>query len=268
MEPELFYSLSQMPFMKATRLKSLYETEDFRSIQERLQYLIDNKGIGVFTGNPGTGKTSAIRSFAEKLNTSLYKVIYIQMTSISATEFFRQIAYSLGLDPGFRKSDIFAQVQEEITYLSKEKRCTPVIIVDEAQYLKQEIFRDLVMLLNFEMDSKDHCALILSGLSALNGLLGKSINEALRQRIIINYHAIGLSKEELRPYVQFVLDACGTRENIFSANALEAAYSNSQGSLRKLNRILSLSLIQGASTEERPISAETIRLACRDMDLS
>ena len=46
--------------------------------------------------------------------------------------------------------------QEEITCLAKDKRCLPVIIVDECQLLKQEILRDLVLLMNCEMDSRDN----------------------------------------------------------------------------------------------------------------
>jgi type II secretory pathway predicted ATPase ExeA len=40
-----------------------------------------------------------------------------------------------------------------------------VIIVDEAQFLKNSILDDLRIIFNFEMDSKDYSVLILAGQS-------------------------------------------------------------------------------------------------------
>lgn len=264
----IYYALTQPPFLKNTQLPGLFQSEEVLEIKGRLNYLIQNRGVGVFTGEAGSGKTSIIREFVRSLNPSLYHCIYIQMTSVSSAELFRQIARGLGLDPGSRKSDIFRQVQDEISRLAAGKGCTPLIIIDEAQYLRTESLRDLVMLLNFDMDSRDDCILILSGLNLLNAQLRKPVNEALRQRVIVNYHANGLTRKEAGQYVQYVLKACGTLEPLFSEEAIEAAYKNSQGSIRQLNRILSSCLKQGAAEKIRSITAETVRLACEEIDLS
>ena len=83
MEALLYYGLNQMPFLKGTKYKSLYRGEDTEQIESRLEYLKNTKGIGIITGNPGSGKTAAIREFTKKLNPALYKPIYIQMSSVS-----------------------------------------------------------------------------------------------------------------------------------------------------------------------------------------
>ena len=51
---------------------------------------------------------------------------------------------------------MYHQIQERIQTLVKDRRITPIIICDEAQYLRTGILNDLKMLLNFEMDSKDY----------------------------------------------------------------------------------------------------------------
>ena len=268
MDIRAYYGLTKIPFVKGTELKNLFETQDRKEVTGRLGYLMNAKGVGVVTGNPGTGKTSIVREYVKNMNPSLYKTVYVKMTSVSSSEFFRQIAYGLGLDPAYRKADVFKQVQEEITYLAKDKRCLPVIIVDECQLLKQEILRDLVLLMNYEMDSRDNCIVVLLGLGALNGMLNKAINEALKQRIIVNYHMDGLRYDEISSYIKHVLKECGSEDPIFTEGAIEAAYGNCQGSVRKLNRILHLAMQEGMNRDVQQIDAEIVKTAWEEMDLS
>lgn len=96
MEPKVFYGLKSMPFMKESKYSKPYLSEDVKNMTDRLNYLKKVKGIGVFTGPPGSGKTSIVEGFAKKLNTSLYTVVYITMTTITSTEFLRQLAYAWG----------------------------------------------------------------------------------------------------------------------------------------------------------------------------
>ena len=267
MEPLIYYGLSQMPFQKGTQYKTLYKGEDALQIENRLEYLRSSKGIGVITGNPGSGKTAAIREFTKKLNPALYKPVYIQMSSVSINEFLKQLAVGLGLEPLYKKSDLFRQIQEEVQYQVNEKRCFPVVIVDEAHYLSQAILRDLVMLLNFEMDSKDCCILILCGTSLLARNLRQTANEALRQRIQVSYQMQGLSYGEAEQYIDHCLRQCGAKEPVFSEAAMEAAFKSSQGVVRKLNNLRTKALIEGANQEKRLIDAEIIKLAFEDGEL-
>ncbi|MGO5388261.1 AAA family ATPase [Catenibacterium mitsuokai] len=38
-----------------------------------------------------------------------------------------------------------------------------IIAIDEAQFLRKEILREFIMLMNFDYDSKDYCTLIFVG---------------------------------------------------------------------------------------------------------
>ena len=101
----------------------------------------------------------------------------------------------LGAQTAFRKTDNFKIIQDEINRLVLEKRQTPVIIIDEANYIGNAVLNDLKMLFNFEMDSKDR-AVLLSGLPQLNSTLRLSIHEPFRQRIVMNYNLEGMTKAE------------------------------------------------------------------------
>lgn len=96
-EPKLFYGLQKMPFQKETQYSRPFRSADMKEIENRLNYLKKTHGIGTIIGNPGTGKTASLREFVKTLNPSLFKVIYIQISSVSVIEFLRLIAEELGL---------------------------------------------------------------------------------------------------------------------------------------------------------------------------
>ena len=104
-------------------------------------------------------------------NTSLYKVVYSSLSTLTVNDFYRNLAAELGAQPAFRKTDNFKIIQDEINRLVLEKRQTPVIIIDEANYIGNAVLNDLKMLFNFEMDSKDRAVVLLSGLPQLNSTL-------------------------------------------------------------------------------------------------
>ena len=104
------------------------------------------------TGSPGLGKTTIIRNWVESLNQSANKVIYISLSTVTTQEFYRQLCNELGGEARYRKVDNFKEIQSAIRRYVIEKKMTPVIIFDEAQYMKSQILSDLKILFNFDMD--------------------------------------------------------------------------------------------------------------------
>ena len=57
------------------------------------------------------------------------------------------------------------------------------------------------MIFNFEMDSKDYAVLILVGQPVINDILSRTVHEALRQRIMVNYTFDGIEYEEVKNWI-------------------------------------------------------------------
>lgn len=252
------YGLTQHPFMKETIIKDPFKSRDFKQVSNRLKYMIDNRGVGVIIGSPGSGKTYAVRSFIQQLNTSMYKIIYIELTTINPIQFYRQLAGKLGYEPAFAKNVVYNQVKEGIENLMKSQRIQPVVIVDEAQDLKIEVLNEFKALLNFDMDSTSNMTLILMGTQALGHKLSREILMPLRQRILINYQFCGLDADEIKPYVEYRLKACGRSVPLFTDNAINAAYANSHNSIRSFNKLLTDALVQGANSNKDVITEEEV----------
>ncbi len=98
----LKYGLDYNPFIKNTN-KVFIETSEVKELNARLDFLIQTRGMGLVTGQPGLGKTSALRNYIEKLNPNNYKVIYISLSTLTVVEFYHLLAESLGNEPKYRK---------------------------------------------------------------------------------------------------------------------------------------------------------------------
>ena len=260
------YGLEFNPFLKNSK-EILVDTKEYKETLFRLDYLVKTKGFGLLTGSPGRGKTTAIRNWAANLNPSLYKVIYSSFSTLTPNDFYRNLVAELGAQPSFRKPDNFRIIQDEISRLSLEKRKTPVIIIDEANYINGAILNDLKILFNFEMDSRDRAAILLAGLPSLNSTLRLGIHEPLRQRIVMNYDLGGLTKEEGRTYVLDKLKGAGCSQPIFEENALEAILNAADGTPRVINKFCNASLLIVESNKASTINTDIVMQAINDTEL-
>ena len=82
-----YYGLSFNPFDKQmVKEKDAFESEDFRELTARLEYLKENRGIGGLTASPGRGKTFGRRCFWTTLNPNLYKGAYSGLVTVRGNE--------------------------------------------------------------------------------------------------------------------------------------------------------------------------------------
>lgn len=111
------YGLEFNPFLKNSK-EVLVETQEYKETIFRLNYLLATKGFGLLTGSAGRGKTTAVRSWASGLNSSLYKVVYSSLSTLTVNDFYRNLALQLGAQPAFRKQTTFGSYRKKLPGLS------------------------------------------------------------------------------------------------------------------------------------------------------
>lgn len=260
-----FYGLSHNPFDKhLLKKQEHFQSKDFKEMTARLNFLKEVRGFGVFTSAPGMGKSFCLKNFADTLPNSNYVVKYLCLSTITVHEFYKLLADLLGIDVKGGKTRIFKDIQDRVYYLLKEKRMPLILIIDEAQYLKDGILHDLKLLMNREYDSLNCFAIILSGEERLATTLNKPIHEALKQRVTVNYNFQGLSDLEISDYIQYKLALAGAAPSIITTGAIATINSLAYGRPRLVDKLMVDALSIGAQMEKQAIDNEVIMAAANN----
>ena len=65
------FGLTSQPLGKDAQ--QLWDDGPIAALKERFQWLLENPGVALLTGDPGVGKTSALRLIADGLNPHRYQ---------------------------------------------------------------------------------------------------------------------------------------------------------------------------------------------------
>src|ERR1700688_4009410 len=244
---ESFFGFKKTPFSDSPDAKQLFASQTWNQVKTRLEFLAQHHGVGLVTVEVGAGKSTAARVFTATLNSSLYKILYVHFTTGSALDLLRQIALTLDLEPAHFRGDLVRQISDAIVRLNQSKKQHPILICDEAHLLPYPALEQLPLLLNFDMDSSRYLTLLLIGQPLLRRTLSLQIHEPLRQRIAVQYHLEGLSREELDAYLAHQLKAAGIPQPLFDDTARQALYQATKGILRKVNKLALTALRLAAS---------------------
>lgn len=212
----------------------------------------------LITGEPGTGKTTLIRAFVDRLSQLSYQSFYVPLSTVNVLDFYRQLNYHLGGEPLYFKSTLFRSIQKAIKDFVIHTKKIPLIILDEAHLLRNENLFELQIITNFSMDSTDPAIFILAAQSHLTERLSRSILSSFAQRIQLKYHLIPLKKEEVEPYITHHLAIKGCQRSPFSQSAIEAIYKNTGGLPRLIGSLATKTMVLGSLQKAEVLTEEHV----------
>lgn len=259
------FGLTHYPFERTLQPDELFASAAAREAQARLAHLVELRGIGLVTGEVGSGKTSVCRQLAATLHPGLHRLFYVPLSTGNVMDMYKAIAWQLGLPVERNRAAAYRAIHTEVCRLAEESHIHPVLVVDEAQHLRNDVLEDLRLLTNYAMDSQPRLCLLFVGLTELRRRLAMAVHESLAQRIIVRYHLGGLTREEIAGYLQHRLRLAGTELTLFEPAAVQALAQASQGLPRKLNRIAHYALSAAALAKARQISAEHVQTAVEEV---
>jgi len=231
------FGLTGTPLGKSC--KALWDDGEFRNLNERFQWLLDSPGIGMITGEPGIGKTAALRQLSQSLNPHRYHVIYMAETDFGRVDIYRNLALSLGLEPSYRRAHLWRDIKAHVQQMVQNQQLLPVWIIDEAQNLPPEFFRDFPAFLNFAFDSKEMITVWFSGHPILSHTLDRIPYAALKSRIQTHIQLQPvIESERFCQLIDFALKQVGCQHQLLSDSGIELLRQTSRGLPRLAGRII------------------------------
>jgi len=231
------FGLSHAPLGKGTSVP--WDDGSLAHLAERFHWLLHSPGVGLITGEPGVGKTAALRHITKQLNPHRYLVLYQAETDFGRVDIYRGLARALGIEPNYRRAQLWRDIKQRIRELVDAKQTTPVWIIDEAQNLPSEFFRDLPAFLNFAFDSRDLISIWLVGHPSLAYTLERAPYAALASRIQVRVELKPvLQRERFAQLVAHAFKGAGATGTLLSDSGLEIVRQASKGLPRTAGTIL------------------------------
>ncbi|TRZ48128.1 MAG: DUF2075 domain-containing protein [Dehalococcoidia bacterium] len=265
---EEYWKLTEKPFENTPDPKFFYSSSNHEEALMRLYYVIkERKGAGLLTGEYGSGKTMLTRLIVRELScdANRYKLALIVNPSLSAEDFLKEIIYQLEGRYFEGTKFYILHAINDILYKSKEEDKDVIVIVDEAQAISnQEMFEELRLLLNFQLNDRFLLTLILVGQPELREKVNRL--PQLKQRLAISFHLNVLSPEDTESYIEHRCKIAGARQSLFSKEACRIIAHNSGGVPRKINTYCELSLMQAMIDKKKLVDEQIAEEAAEDIN--
>ncbi len=262
-----FFGLKEKPFNVTSDPNFLFLSRVHKEAFSHLLYGIkERKGFLEITGEIGAGKTTLCRALVNHLDANT-KSAFIFNSTLPDMQLFQTILEDFGLSIE-RKTKV-AMLRQFNNFLLEElsKNNNVVLIMDEAQNLKNSILEELRILSNLETEKEKLFQMILVGQPQLRDKINSPGLEQLRQRINVRFHITPLENDEVAEYIYHRLKVAGSRGDIIFSNlALGAIYKYSKGIPRIINKVCDKALLCAYVIETKHIDLSIVERCIQEIE--
>lgn len=205
------YGLKFNPFRPDVPVEALFTTPPVDAFLRRVEHGIADGGYVMVTGDPGTGKSAALRLLHKRLE-SVRDVIVgtIEHPQSRTMDFYREIGDLFGVPlaahnrwGGFKA--LRARWADHIT----STLTRPVLIIDEAQEALTPVFNELRVLASKELDSRQLLCVVFAGDARLVERFRSPdllpLGSRIRRRLVLDY----AQRDELLACLDHLLETAG-----------------------------------------------------------
>lgn len=205
------YGLKFHPFRPDVPVEALHATPAVDAFCKRVELTVGDGGFVMVTGEPGSGKSVALRLLAARLGTLRDVVVgRIEHPQSRLSDFYRELGdvFGVGFPPHNRWAG-FKSLRSRWNEHISTTLMRPVLIIDEAQEVLSSVFAELRALTSKDFDARSLLCVVFAGDGRLTERLRAPdmlpIGSRVRRRLVLD-HA---SRDELCACLDHLLDAAG-----------------------------------------------------------
>lgn len=252
------WGLRHAPFAVEEKSSQLHPIAVHREVLSMLDTTAALRGVMTLTGNPGTGKSTLIKTWIAALQPKRFVPILITQSSLSATGVLETILTKLGERPSFKRSSNLLTLEKHLADLDP---VTLVLVLDDAQNYPAAALEELRLLLGLGGRQRSAFCLILLGDDYLLGSLRLSVQRALFSRISAALNMPPLPREEIADYLNYHLSRAGLDRDIFAPAAIDLLAEASEGNPRTLGLLAQAAWLAAARQDALTIEATHVHCA-------
>jgi type II secretory pathway predicted ATPase ExeA len=229
------YGLKWNPFSPDLPEEGLLVTAGIEDFAWRVENLVHDGGFALLTGDPGTGKSVALRILFQRLR-ALPDVAVGVLTRPQSrlADFYRELGEIFGvqLSPRNRWGG-FKVLRERWKAHVEASLLRPVLLIDEAQEMVPEVLSELRLLASANFDSTCYLTAVLCGDARLLELFRHAdlvpLGSRIRTRLVLDY----ASREQLRELLVHAMSQAGNRK-LMTSQLVDTLVEHSAGNYRVL----------------------------------
>jgi len=252
------FGLERLPFAKDIDDADLWLPSRRAALVDHLVDAVHERQHVVLTGEPGVGKTCTLRALRERLPDAGFRLTYCHNATLGRRDFYRQLCLALGLAPKATAAAVFYAVSAHIEELGRE-RVHPVLLLDEAHLLHQDVLDHLHVLANYEWDSRPLLSLVLVGLPELQDRMRLHRNRSLWSRVHCRLSLGDAAPEDTAEYIDVRIRAAGAKQSVFDSDALTMIHEATLGRLRDIDHLATECLERAARSKLERVDAALVQ---------
>lgn len=263
-----FYGLKENPFNVTSDPNFLFLSHVHKEALDHLIYGIEErKGFIEITGEIGAGKTTICRALLNRLREKNTRTSVIFNSSLPEMQLLEAILIDFGITLKRRnKGLIFQQLNEFLLGQLAEGR-NVVLIIDEAQNLRNSTLETIRMLSNLETEKEKLIQIVLVGQPQLREKLNAPSLLQLKQRLSVRFHLYPLNEPDVRNYIDHRLKVAGSSGDItFEEDAYKLIASYSGGVPRVINILCDKLLLLGFARGVNYVGEDLVRQSIEELE--
>jgi type II secretory pathway predicted ATPase ExeA len=252
------YSLKFNPFSSQLPATALWVPPSVQSFCWRIEHQIGEGGFALAVGEPGVGKSVALRILAEHLG-GLRDLCVGTLTRPQAkmADFYRELGHLFGvaLSPNNRWYSSKALREKWLAHI-EAATYRPVLLIDEGQEMNSLVLAELRLLASADLDSRSILTIILAGDQRLSARLAEPDLLPIASRIRSRLRLEALPPKQLQECLNHVLKAAGNPK-LLSPALIQTLCEHAAGNLRVLMNLAN-ELLVAACQQEREVIDEKL----------